>query len=192
MASLDCRTLTAYNLPVRSLFRSSAFDRPTCEVASSLLGSFLVRRIGRKSLSGMITEAEAYDGPLDKASHAHRGKTERNAVMFGPAGRWYVYLVYGMHWMLNIVTGEEGYPAAVLIRGVVLPDGTVLNGPAKVTGTFHIDRALNGATAGKRSGLWIEERGVVLPRKAILRTPRIGIPYAQEWALKPYRFILVR
>src|SRR3989344_3465834 len=98
-------------------------NKNTMKIAKSLLGKFLIRRfkIPRKSVhceAMMITEVEAYDGFRDKASHAHRGKTERNKIMFGPAGYWYVYFTYGIHWMLNIVTGPMEYPAAVLIRAV--------------------------------------------------------------------------
>ncbi|MDD5751336.1 MAG: DNA-3-methyladenine glycosylase, partial [Candidatus Peribacteraceae bacterium] len=128
----------------RRVLPTSFFRRPVLAVAPELLGKFLVRRMRGKIIAAMITEVEAYDGPEDKACHAHRGKTHRNAVMFGPAGRWYVYFVYGMHWMLNIVTGERGYPAAVLVRGV-----RECNGPAKLTKAFRIDGRLNGAPASK-------------------------------------------
>ena len=94
------------------------FERPALRVARDLVGKFLVLRRRTSKLAFMITETEAYIGPQDKASHAHSGKTARNAPMFGEAGRWYVYFTYGMHWMLNIVTGPKDYPAAVLIRGV--------------------------------------------------------------------------
>ena len=104
------------------------FCRDTLIVAEELLGKFLVRKTPDGILAGMITEVEAYDGPLDKACHAHRGKTPRNAPMFGPGGFFYVYFVYGMHWMLNVVTGEAGDPAAVLIRGIQGWDG-----PGKLT-----------------------------------------------------------
>src|SRR3989304_10562893 len=94
------------------------FVRPTLTVAKDLLGKYLTIRADGKIQRFMITEVEAYDGFKDKASHASRGKTERNTPMFGEAGVWYVYFTYGMHYMLNIVTGPQNYPAAVLIRGV--------------------------------------------------------------------------
>ena len=95
------------------------FDRPTLTVAEELLGKNLCREVNGEIRRMRICEAEAYDGPDDKACHAHRGKTPRNEVMFGAAGRWYVYLCYGIHWMLNAVTGPADYPAAVLIRGCI-------------------------------------------------------------------------
>src|SRR3989338_2229715 len=101
---------------MRKILPQSFFDRPTLAVARALLGKFLVRRTGKKTLEAMITEVEAYDGPEDRASHASRGITPRTKIMFGEAGRLYVYFTYGMHWMLNVVTGSRGYPAAVLIR----------------------------------------------------------------------------
>jgi len=165
--------------------RPGFFNRPTLVVAEDLLGKFLVRKIGAKNLALMITEVEAYDGFQDKGSHAHRGQTPRNVCMFGPPGFWYVYLVYGMHWMLNVVTREKGYPAAVLIRGV-----QGVNGPARVTKVFKISKLLNGKKADSFSGLWIEDRWVVVRKKDISKKPRIGIDYAGAWAKKPWRFIL--
>lgn len=133
----------------------------------------------------MITETEAYDGPDDKASHAHRGETARNEVMFREAGFWYVYLVYGMHHMLNIVTGKKEYPAAVLIRGAGEYDG-----PGKLAKALRINRQQNGKKAGRLGGLWIEDRGVSISKRRIQKTPRIGVAHAEEWAKKPYRFVL--
>ena len=103
------------------------FNRPAPLVARELLGKFLVRRYGKRTEAFMITETEAYEGFRDKASHAHRGQTKRNAPMFGDAGYWYVYFTYGMHWLLNIVTRERGYPSAVLIRAA----SPVRNSPRK-------------------------------------------------------------
>ncbi len=158
------------------------YERPVLTVAEELLGKYLICGTGE----GMITEVEAYDGPDDKACHGCKGLTERTKPMFGPAGHWYVYLCYGMYWMLNIVTGDEGYPAAVLIRGV-----GKFGGPGKLTKNLKIDKNFNGFKADKKTGLWIEDRGKVINPSAIQRTPRIGVAYAQEWADKPYRFVLV-
>lgn len=102
------------------ILQQNFFDRPTLIVVQELLGKFLVRKIGRNKIVGMITEVEAYVGHNDKASHASRGKTERTKIMFGKPGHWYVYLIYGMHYCLNIVTEKENYPAAILIRSVAI------------------------------------------------------------------------
>lgn len=168
-------------MPARTILPQSFFKRPVLTVAEELLGMHLVCAHGE----GMITEVEAYDGPEDKACHAHKGMTNRTAVMFGPAGCWYVYLVYGVYRMLNIVTGEEGYPAAVLIRGA-----GEWNGPGKLTRALSIGQDFNGTRATRESGLWIENRGTEVPPHRIRRTPRIGVDYAGEWAEKPYRFVI--
>lgn len=168
------------------ILKEKFFDRPTLAVAKDLLGKYLVRRYRGKIISAMITEVEAYDGLKDKASHASRGMTPRNKIMFGPAGYWYVYFTYGMHWILNIVTGKEGYPAAVLIRGI---EG--INGPARVTKFLRIDKKLNGKKADKRNGLWIEDRGIRIKPSRIKKSPRIGVDYAGPvWAKKAYRFYI--
>ena len=106
-----------YNEFVTKILGRSFFKRSALQVAKELLGKFLVRKFGQKKVSVIITEVEAYVGPHDLASHASRGRTPRTEAMFGEAGKFYVYFTYGMHWMLNVVTGPEGYPAAVLIRG---------------------------------------------------------------------------
>lgn len=161
------------------------YARPALVVARELLGKNLVRTINGLRIEGMIAETEAYIGPQDLACHASKGHTPRTAVMFGPAGRWYVYFIYGVHWMLNVVTGDEGHPAAVLFRTV----GS-FNGPGKLTKAFSIDKQLNGQSADEDSGLWIEDSEIKIPKSRIRRTPRIGVDYAGEWAAKPYRFVL--
>lgn len=164
------------------------FERPTATVARELLGKYLVVRHGDGTVDArMIVETEAYDGFHDRASHASRGETARNGVMFGPPGFWYVYLIYGMYDMLNIVTRERGYPAAVLIRGV---EGA--EGPGKLTKALGITRTkFNKKSAMKAAGLWIEDRGVCVAPRDIARTPRIGVAYAGEyWAGKEWRFTL--
>lgn len=160
------------------------FERSAVAVACDLLGKFLVRRWRGKEIALMITETEAYHGPEDLASHAARGLTPRNRAMFGPAGRWYVYFTYGMHWMLNIVTGKAGYPSAVLIRGT---EGYA--GPAKLTKALRVDEKFNALPAGRKTGLWLGDRGVRIKKSQIKKGPRIGVAYAGPvWSKKPYRF----
>lgn len=161
------------------------FERPADRVARDLLGAFLVVRDAEGRITRhVVIETEAYLGAHDLACHAARGMTPRNAVMFGSAGIWYVYLCYGMHWMLNVVTGPVGIPAAVLIRGVW---GHV--GPGRLTKALGIHAGHNGTPAAVASGLWFQE-GVGLPPRAIRRTPRIGVAYAGVWATKPLRFVV--
>lgn len=171
---------------MRKILKPDFFNRPTLKVAEDLLGKFLVRKIGSKEISSMITEVEAYDGFNDKASHASRGRTLRNEVMFGEAGRWYIYFIYGMYWMLNIVTGPKNYPAAILIRGVA--DAKT---PGKLTRYFEVDKSFNGKTASKATCLWVEDRGIKINLKNILKTKRIGVTYAGTyWASRHHRFLL--
>ena len=161
------------------------FEQPTLTVAKSLIGKYLVRTIGGKTTAYMITETEAYDGFHDKGSHAHRGETPRNSVMFGDGGHIYVYFTYGMHHMLNIVTGKHGFPAAVLVRAV---EG--ISGPGRLTKALGIDKTLNTLPLSRKSGLWVEDRGTKIEKKNIKRTPRIGIRYAGPvWGNKKYRFV---
>jgi DNA-3-methyladenine glycosylase len=173
-------------MPVAApILDSDFFARPALTVAKELLGKHLVRRIGNRELAVPIHEVEAYIGPHDLACHGRFGHTPRTAPMFGPAGYWYVYLCYGMHWMLNVVTNEPGHPAAVLFRGA--GDFT---GPGKLTKGLRIDKRLNATAAIEATGLWIEDRGLVVRRSQIKRTPRIGVDYAGDWKEKPYRFVL--
>ena len=174
----EVATMDAMGIALTARF----YRRSVLTVAEELLGKYLC--CGEQVLR--ITEVEAYDGPFDLACHASKGRTDRTEPMFGPAGCWYVYLCYGMYWMLNIVTGEEGYPAAVLIRGV---DGW--GGPGKLTKYLGIDARFNARVANEKTGLWIEDRGNPVDPVHIKRTPRIGVAYAKEWADKPYRFVLV-
>lgn len=161
------------------------FDRDTVTVARELLGKRLVRALpAGEHLEARITETEAYDGFGDRASHAHRGQTPRNAVMFGPPGHIYLYLCYGVHWLLNLTTRESGWPAAVLIRGT-----TAVRGPGRLTKHFHLDRRQNTLPLGPAAGLWVAEDGA-LPPDEITATPRVGVDYAgADWAAKPWRFV---
>jgi DNA-3-methyladenine glycosylase len=166
------------------------FDRPTLDVARDLLGKYLVRRRGRRRLVGRIVETEAYCGPEDRACHASRGRTNRTEVMFGPPGHAYVYLVYGLHHCLNVVTEREGYPAAVLLRALEPADGIPMpemNGPGRLCRALGIDRRLNGLDL-TGDLLYFEDRGEapVVWQAA----PRIGVDYAGAWARKPWRYFI--
>ncbi|MGD8740695.1 MAG: DNA-3-methyladenine glycosylase [Desulfobacterales bacterium] len=174
-----------------SILNRRFYARETLAVAGALLGKKLVRKYSGNILSGLICEIEAYLGSTDSASHAFKGKTPRNTVMFGRAGRAYVYFVYGMHYLLNVVTEEEENPCAILIRAIVPLDGIeymqlnrgrsgkdLSDGPAKLCQALAIDKSLNGwdLTAGKK--LWMEDRPSI-PGRFIKRGPRIGIDYAR-------------
>jgi DNA-3-methyladenine glycosylase len=167
-----------------SALRPEAFAGTALRTARFLLGKHLVARTSRGEVALPITEVEAYHGRRDLASHAARGPTPRNRPMFGPPGVWYVYFVYGLHWMLNLVSGREGQPSAVLIRGA----GDVA-GPARLTRSLAIDGRFDGRAATPETGLWIEDRGTRAPAACVQRTPRIGVAYAGAlWAAKPFRF----
>ena len=161
-------------------------SRSTVALARSLIGKHLVRRQADGRVDArLILEVEAYHGEGDLACHARAGRTARTEVMYGPGGVWYIYLCYGVHEMLNLVVGPPDFPAAILLRGV---EG--IGGPGRLTKQLHIDRALNGALAAPDSGLWIEDRGVRVPRGQLRATPRIGVDYAGPvWSAKPWRFV---
>ncbi len=160
----------------------SFFARPAIIVAKELIGCLLCCNLNDNQFSLPIIETEAYLGTEDLASHARFGKTKRNAPMFGPPGRWYVYLCYGIHSMLNIVTDAVGKPSAVLIRSL---EG--INGPGRLTHTLGIKQNLNNKLCHPQSNLWIAP---AVKKYTIESTPRIGIDYAGPiWKEKPYRFI---
>jgi len=186
---------------MKKILMQTFFNRPTLVVARGLLGKYLVRRIPARggqparTLALMLTEVEAYDGPHDLASHASRGrKTPRNVHMFGNAGRFYVYFTYGMHWLVNVVTGPKDYPAAVLLRAGAYQDLktkqiTPVTGPARLTKFMHIDKAQNGKLATRATGLWFEDRGIQIPARAVSTGKRVGVDYAGPvWASKRYNF----
>lgn len=172
------------------------YERSTLDVARDLLGKLLVHRVdGLLSLGtgalivGRIVETEAYLGLEDRASHASRGRTKRNAVMFGPPGHAYVYLIYGMYCCLNVVTESEGCPAAVLIRALEPIQGIDVptDGPGKLCRATRIDRALDGADL-VGPDLWIADAGSA--HEPVLAGPRVGVDYAGDWATRPWRFQL--
>lgn len=161
-------------------------SRGTVGLARWLLGKTLVRTRGAARLAATITEVEAYDGERDLASHASRGRTPRTEVMYAAGGVWYVYFIYGMHSMLNLVTGPEGHPAAVLIRGL-----DSVSGPGRLTRALGVDLGMNRAVASPESGLYLEDPGMAVARGRIQATPRIGVDYAGPvWSAKHWRFRL--
>jgi len=177
------------------IVKQSFYNRPTLKVAQDLLGCFLVRKLNGKIIKAKIVETEAYNGPKDLASHASRGKTERNKIMFGEPGIIYVYFTYGMHYMFNIVTENEDYPAAVLIRAVIVENSSRgklnTNGPARLTKCLRIDKSFNGLSIfTKKYGLWVECRKDRILPKQIKKTKRIGIDYAGEYKDKLWRYVL--
>ena len=166
------------------------FNRPTLAVARSLVGKYLVREHGKGTVAGRIVEVEAYVGCEDLACHASKGRTGRTEVLFGPPGMSYVYLIYGMYHMLNVVTERTEFPAAVLIRAIEV-DGELIDGPGKLCRLLAIDRSLNRVDLTNRRSLWLEDRGVKVFSKQIGTFPRIGVDYAGVWAKKPWRFRLL-
>ena len=187
-----------------NILPQSFYEREVLDVAPQLLGKVLVRLEPDSSqIRGVIYETEAYRGMEDQACHARVGKTKRTEVMFGSAGKAYVYFTYGMHWMLNCVCGPEGYPAAVLIRAILVIKGLELvsqrranvkpalwtNGPAKLTQALNIDQSLNGVSLyAKEPGLWIEE-GQPIEESWLKFKPRVGIFTTPEpWFSKLWNF----
>jgi DNA-3-methyladenine glycosylase len=188
----------------RMKIKRNFYNRNTIKVARDLLGKFLVRKIGKKIISGKIVETESYVGPSDLASHASRGKTARTAPMFGPPGHAYIYLVYGLNYCFNIVTEKENYPAAVLIRAIEPTEGidwmrrhrhapkderSISNGPGKLCQALKIDKTLNNFDLTDRA-LWLEDRGLKIKPSEIVSAKRIGVDYAGKYKNKPWRFYL--
>ena len=166
------------------------YDRETITVAKDLLGKYLIRSNNGTQKIGRIVEVEAYLGPHDLAAHSARGRTARNEVMFGPPGRAYVYMIYGMHYCMNVVTEREGHASAVLLRALEPVKNVAANsrGPALLCRAMGIDKRLNGcdlesarffiAADGKRETIDIVAR------------PRIGVDYAGVWARRLLRFYI--
>jgi DNA-3-methyladenine glycosylase len=168
----------------------SFYDRDTTRVAQELLGKHLVHRVGGVERVGRIVETEAYLGPHDLAAHSARGLTRRTKVMFGPPGHAYVYLIYGMHWCMNVVTQEEGHASAVLLRAlepVANLDGRS-NGPALLCKAMGIDGRLNGHDL-LSGDLFVADPGPAPPIR-IVKRPRIGVDYAGHWARRLLRFYI--
>ncbi len=186
------------------IFDQAFYSRPALEVARALLGARLVRQppCGER-VSGRIVETEAYTGLDDLASHGRHRQTPRNAPMWGPPGRAYVYLSRGIHWMLNAVAEPEGQPAAVLIRAVEPLEGLDFmatrrvgrhhlewtSGPGRLAAAFDVTRALNSADlTAPHVGLWIET-DVAIPDAQVRTGPRVGMGKTPEpWYSVPWRF----
>ncbi len=158
------------------------YHRPCLEVARDLVGKVLVHKTEEGERRLRITQTEAYCGEADTACHAHRGRTKRNEVLYAPAGTVYVYLCYGIHSLLNLVTGEEGEPQAVLIRACQGAEG-----PGKLTKALGIGLDLNRSSAVDGERLWVEDDG---DRRPVRTAKRIGIGYAsQEDQDRLWRFV---
>lgn len=162
----------------------SFYTRDVLDVAPEILGKRLFRRGVDDAISSyIISETEAYRGFDDKACHAHKGKTARTEVMFQQGGILYMYLIYGMYWMLNIVTENENIPQAVLIRGI-----SEVSGPGRLTRQLQLDKSFNGEDLQTSDRIWIEESDLKAEYTA---GPRIGIDYAGEyWKNRPWRYIM--
>lgn len=175
------------------------FDRPAVALAPDLLGARLLHASADGVVGGRIVEVEAYQGPEDLAAHSSRGRTARNATMFGPPGHCYVYLVYGLHHCVNIVSGPGAKPEAVLIRALEIDEGRELararrgpraselrlaSGPGNVGQALGIDRSLDGSDllAGP---IHLEPRTGSMPK--VRSGPRIGVDYSGPWAMRPFR-----
>lgn len=170
------------------------------EIAKELIGKTLFSTIGGKLTGGIITETEAYRGAEDRACHAYNNRrTKRTEVMFQKGGIAYVYLCYGIHPLLNVVTNTHGIPHAVLIRALLPTHGlhimklrrkkkeNLCTGPGTLTEALGITLKHN-ALPLNQPPLWIEEGGLSIPEDQIISTPRIGVAYAKEHALLPWRF----
>lgn len=171
--------------PVPRILEADDFQsRDTVALARSLLGTWLVSA-GDDGVTRRhrVCEVEAYQGEEDRACHASKGRTPRTDIMYAPGGVWYVYLCYGIHEMLNLVTGPAERPSAILIRGV---EG--ISGPGRLTRALGITRRWNTLPAAPATGLWLEDDGWHPKRTEVRATARIGVDYAGEWAEKPWRF----
>jgi DNA-3-methyladenine glycosylase len=160
------------------------YNRDVLDVAPDLLGKNMVIRLHDNTFGKFkVTEVEAYRGVEDKACHASKGRTRRTEIMFHEGGKLYVYLIYGMYYMLNIVTGQENSPQAVLIRGI-----ENYNGPGKITRSFGIDHTFYGEDLDISERIWFEDTGITTVFKT---APRIGVDYAGDyWKTRPWRYYI--
>lgn len=186
--------------PTRYVDDRAWFDRSALELAPDLLGMLLVHDLPLGRIVGRIVEVEAYLGPEDLAAHSSRGRTRRNAVMFGPPGHAYVYLVYGLHHCLNVVAGPGSKPEAVLLRAAQIVEGLEIAhqlrpdaapvrlaaGPGNLAAAFGVNRSLDGAD------LLVGPLRLAFgdAPSRVARSARIGVEYARSWALEPLRFLI--
>lgn len=175
--------------PKRRLPRAF-YARDTRVVARALLGKVLVHLDGGVRRAARIVETEAYHGPRDLASHARAGPTKRAGIMFGPPGVSYVYLVYGMSHCVNVVTGPEGFPAAVLVRAAEPLEGCLhsTRGPGNLCRALAITRAHDNGRDLEGDDLFVED--APRPPERIVTGPRVNVHYAGVWAERPWRFAL--
>ena len=165
------------------ILQEDFFHRDALEVGPELVGKVIVRRLPDGTLlRERIAETEVYRGEEDKGCHASKGRTPRTELLYGRSGIIYVYLCYGMHWLMNVITGEPEQPQGILFRA-----GSVHNGPAKLTKYLQIDGSFNGQPLCGNENIWIEDDGA---RPAVVTAPRVGIDYAGEyWKDIEWRFI---
>lgn len=181
------------------------FTRDTLAIAKEMLGKYIVRKDGEKTIAGKIVETEAYIGPQDRASHAYKGKrTKRNEAEYSIGGHIYIYLVYGMHWQLNISTGCAGVPECVLIRAIepaveivknknqkLKTIKILTNGPGKLCRYLKVDKSFYGVDVCQSKKIWLENAGIKVKKSEIISAPRAGIDYAGPyWAGRKWRFYL--
>lgn len=170
------------------------YTQDALNVAKELLGKYIVRKIGKKKLTGKIIETEAYIGPKDRASHAYKGRrTARNRAEYLIGGHIYIYLVYGMYWQFNISTAKAGAPECVLVRGLELSAGDVktANGPGKLCRYLKLNKSFYAEDLTKSRRIWLEDRGESVLPSQIAKTARIGIDYAGPyWAGRKWRFLI--
>ncbi len=204
-------------MKAKKLSQEFYLRKDVLKITEELIGKFLVTNFNNELTSGMIVEAEAYNGPVDKASHAYNNRrTKRNEVMYATGGVAYVYLCYGIHHLFNVVTNQEGIPHAILIRAVIPTDGVqvilkrrkprnsagsrriagqnkiakkISDGPGTLSTALGITTVHSGVPLSEDL-IWIEDRGIKFKKKDILTSARIGIDYAGEDAKLPYRFRL--
>ncbi|MES2560760.1 MAG: DNA-3-methyladenine glycosylase [Bacteroidota bacterium] len=176
-------------------------------IAEDLLGKILCTNIDNKCCAGIIVETEAYAGTTDKASHAFGNRrTNRTEIMFREGGIAYVYLCYGIHHLFNVVTNSDGIPHAALIRAIEPIEGidhmlarrgltkatySLGNGPGSLSKSMGIHSGLSGISLQENT-IWIEDRGIIVPPDQIIASPRVGVAYAKEDAMLPYRFRIKR